>query len=352
MKVLILSVKAGYGHHSTGQALMDYFKTKNVTCTMLDTFEYINPILGDSISDGYLLSTKYFPDLYGRVYGRFDRREERYDKYSLMAVLSKMVSHKLKEYVCDYAPDVVIGTHSYACMLMTYLREKGQITCPTYGIVTDFTVHPFWESTDIDYYVTPTQLLNRQMMRKGIPAEKILPFGIPVRPAFAKRMPKQEARELLGIENKKTILMMMGSMGFGNLVRQLAGIDALAQDVQVLCVCGNNEKAKKNIEKLEKSLRLPYFCRVCQQCGYYDGCGRLYHHKAGRTNHIGVSCQRAAGDFDESDSGAGGPEYGIFGKYRCCCDGDRHFSGGGGVVGVAGSSLAYGTITGEYCISE
>lgn len=249
MKALILSVKAGYGHHSTGQAIIDYFETKGVTCTMLDTFEYINPILGDSISDGYLLSTKYFPDLYGKVYGKFDKREERYDKYSLMAVLSKMVSHKLKDYICEFAPDVVIGTHSYACMLMTYLREKGHITCPTYGIVTDFTVHPFWESTDIDYYVTPTPLLNRQMHRKGIPTEKILPIGIPVRSAFAKRIPKQEARKLLGIPDKKTILMMMGSMGFGNLVRQLAGIDALEQDFQVLCVCGNNQRAKKNIER-------------------------------------------------------------------------------------------------------
>lgn len=249
MKALILSVKAGYGHHSTGQALMDYFRTKNVECTMLDTFEYIHPILSDSISDGYLLSTKYFPDLYGKVYGQFNKREERYDKFSLMAVLSKMVSHKLKDYVRDFAPDVVIGTHSYACMLITYLREKGHITCPTYGIVTDFTVHPFWESTDIDYYVTPTTLLNNQMHRKGIPIDKILPIGIPIKAAFSKKMAKPEARSLLGLADKMTILIMMGSMGFGNLVKQLESIDALPEDFQVICVCGNNEKAKKNIEK-------------------------------------------------------------------------------------------------------
>ncbi len=249
MKALIISVKAGFGHHSTGQALIDYFKTKNVECTMLDTFEYINPILGDSISDGYLLSTKYFPDVYGKVYGQFNKREERYDKYSLVAVLSKMVSHKLKDYIRNFAPDVVIGTHSYACMLMTYLKEKGEITCPTYGIVTDFTVHPFWESTDIDYYVTPTPLLNNQMNRKGIPTEKILPLGIPIKEAFASKIPKAEARQLLGIDDKMTILIMMGSMGFGNLVKQLESIDMLQQDFQVLCVCGNNQKGKRNIDK-------------------------------------------------------------------------------------------------------
>ena len=249
MKALIISVKAGYGHHSTGQALIDYLEQKGFTCTMLDTFEYINPILGDSISDGYLFSTKYLPEAYGKVYGMFSKREEHYDKYSLVSVLSKIVSHKLKDFITAFGPDVVIGTHSYACMLMTFMKEKGHIQCPTYGICTDFTVHPFWESTDIDYYVTPDALLNNQMNRKGIPTEKILPFGIPIKQQFAQKMPKQEARAQLGIEDKMTILVMMGSMGFGNLEKQMESIDQLKGDFQVLCVCGNNAKGKKQIDK-------------------------------------------------------------------------------------------------------
>jgi ribonuclease M5 len=66
MKVLIMSVKAGFGHHSTAQAIIDYFGEKDVECTMLDTFEYINPVLADSIDNGYLFSTKYIPDIYGK----------------------------------------------------------------------------------------------------------------------------------------------------------------------------------------------------------------------------------------------------------------------------------------------
>ncbi len=247
MKVLIISVKAGFGHHSTAQALIDHFTESGVQCEMLDTFEYINPVLADSIDDGYLFSTKYIPKIYGKVYDKMDRREERWDKYSIVAILSKIVSRQLRDFVRNYNPDVIIGTHSYACMLMTYLREADIVSCPLIGIVTDFTVHPFWESTDLDYYVTADALLDNQMRKKGIPKEKILPYGIPIRKSFSVKISKEEARSKLKIDNKTTVLMMMGSMGFGNIVRDIKEIDQLDIDFQILCVCGRNEKRYREI---------------------------------------------------------------------------------------------------------
>ena len=87
MKVLIISVKAGYGHHSTANALIERFSEYGAECEMLDTFEYINPALADSIDNGYLFSTKYIPKLYGRAYDKLDKRDERMDKMSPLAVL-------------------------------------------------------------------------------------------------------------------------------------------------------------------------------------------------------------------------------------------------------------------------
>lgn len=248
MKALVLSVKAGYGHHSTGQALMGALQKHGFECKMLDTFEYVNTHLANSISDGYLFSTKYLPEAYGKAYGQLDKRDEKYDKMSFISIFSKIVTHKLKDFFDDYTPDVVIGTHSFACLLMTYLSEKNIISCPTFGIVTDFTVHPFWESTDIDYYITPDVLLDRQMQKKGIPKEKILSFGIPINEKFSSKIPKTEARKILGISDRTTILIMMGSMGYGNIINNMKMIDSVDGNFQILCVCGNNKKAKKEID--------------------------------------------------------------------------------------------------------
>lgn len=247
MKVLIISVKAGYGHHSTANALIERFGEYGVKCEMLDTFEYINPTIADSIDNGYLFSTKYIPKLYGKAYDMLDKHDEKWDKHSPISVLSKIVSHKLKDYIKAYNPDAIIGTHSYACMLMTYLKEEKIISCPLIGIITDFTVHPLWESTSLDFYVTADSILNNQMKKKGIDESKILPFGIPIRKNFSSKMPKKEARQELGVEDKTTILIMMGSMGFGNILKEIEEIDKLDFDFQVICVCGRNKKMYKEI---------------------------------------------------------------------------------------------------------
>ncbi len=248
MKVLIMSVKAGYGHHSTAGAIVDCLEERGISCTMLDTFDYIDPVLCETIDRGYLFSTKNFPKVYGAAYAGMDKRTEPHKKFSPVALVSKFVSHQLKDYITEYSPDAIIGTHSFACMVMTYLKSKGIITCPTVGIVTDFTVHPLWESTALDYYVTADKLLNNQMRKKGIPEEKILPYGIPINKKFLKKLSKAEARRELNIADKRTILLMMGSMGFGNIEKQIEAICGIDIDMQVLCVCGRNEKIKKEID--------------------------------------------------------------------------------------------------------
>ncbi len=249
MRVLILSIRAGYGHHSTAKAIREYFEENGHACGILDIFDYINRRLGNSIQDGYLISTKYLAKTYGKAYDKLTEKDEPYDKHSILSVLSRFVSKKLSKYVEQYEPDIIIGTHSYAGVCISILRDKGVIHCPSFGIVTDFTVHPFWESTFLDYYVIPDELLSHQMQRKGIPAEKLLPFGIPVRKQFAVKGEKEEARKRLGIKNIPTALVIMGSMGYGNIKKTLSEMDSYPYDFQILCVCGSNKKIKAAIDE-------------------------------------------------------------------------------------------------------
>ena len=81
MKVLLLSVKAGYGHHSTAKAIMEYFEENGHQCHMLDIFDYVNHRLGNSIQDGYLLSTKYLAKTYAKAYGKLTQKDEPYDLF-------------------------------------------------------------------------------------------------------------------------------------------------------------------------------------------------------------------------------------------------------------------------------
>lgn len=246
MKVLLLSLPTGYGHHQTAASIMARLTQMGIPSHMIDICEYISPKIAEYVSKTYLISTKYVPKTYGKIYQKTENKEKG-DYNQFIKIIGLLTLKKFQEYITEYAPDVLICTHVFSAQIVTVMRKKGMIHVPAIGIVTDFVTHPFWEDTQIDYYVTPSALLNNQMRKKGIPEEKILPYGIPIHEKFLKKQTKEEARDELGIAHKNTILVMTGSMGFGKVENRIRQLDALDGDFQILCVCGFNTKLKERL---------------------------------------------------------------------------------------------------------
>ena len=63
MKILLLSVTAGYGHYATAKALADLFEQKGAEVEIVDVYEYISKMIQQALAKGYLLSSKYTPDV-------------------------------------------------------------------------------------------------------------------------------------------------------------------------------------------------------------------------------------------------------------------------------------------------
>ncbi len=250
MKILILTISTGQGHTQTAMAISEYFEKRGAECRVLDAYKDTNQLLSDSLEKGYLVGTQYATGMYRRAYRMAEKSENNHHGFHLSRLANGMVGQKLLRHIKAFAPDVIITTHLFAALHLTYMEEEMQ-DIPTFGIVTDFTMHPYWENTHLDFYVTASSLLNFQCARKGIPEYKVLPFGIPVREKFASYISKEEARRVLEIENKTTILVMMGSMGYGNMAKSIKQIDKIKTDFQLLCVCGKNTKAQRDIERLE-----------------------------------------------------------------------------------------------------
>lgn len=256
MKALILTITAGQGHNQTAKAISDYLTQNGAESTYMDTFEYIAPVLKETVSNGYLLSTKAAPKLYGGIYRLAEKRDvDR--KLPLNKITDEILSRKLVKYINEeYRPDVIVCTHIFSAILITQIRDRLIDNPKTVGIVTDFTVHPYWEESVMDYYITASELLNHQMMKKGIPENKIVPLGIPINPKFAKKMPKANAREILGLEDKITVLVMSGSMGYGNVTDVIKELDKAKDDFQIVSICGNNKKLKHKIDNLKMNKKL------------------------------------------------------------------------------------------------
>ncbi len=265
MKTLILSISTGQGHHATGQAIQNAFRQRGVDCEILDAYEYIEPILSHLVSRGYLLSASYAKKISSKLYDIVVNKNKPLKKYSVPKLTNVVWAKDLKSYIDESNPDVIICTHVLAAILVNIMKEKHWIDGITVGIVTDFTVHPLWEEASLlDYYVTPSDLLEFQLEKKGLNADKMLPTGIPIKPQFSERTDRTEARKLLGLDlHTHTILLMSGSMGYGKIDESIQRLDRLKIDLQVIVVCGNNKKMYKKTKELRTQKRFEIY-------GYVD----------------------------------------------------------------------------------
>lgn len=251
MKVLILSITAGEGHNSTAKALKSQFESINgVECQILDTYEYLSKLLAVTVSEGYLLSTEILPKPYSKIYRMAEKRNRTAEELSAIRLSHNMMAKKLKKYTDQYNPDVVICTHVFAAAIVDALKVKYKPKFITVGIVTDFKFHPFWEeAVHLDYIVTANELMNIQAFKKGYKKSQILPLGIPIKPQFSHRENQQAVRRRYGLDPSKfTILIMSGSMGYGNIEETVGSLDKLKIDFQAIVVCGNNKKAKEALD--------------------------------------------------------------------------------------------------------
>jgi len=265
MKALILSISTGQGHHATGQAVENEFRKRGVECETLDAYEYIEPILSELVSKGYLLSTAYAKRISSKLYDMVVKKNKPLKKYSVPKITNTVWAKDLKNYIEESNPDVIVCTHVLAAILVNIMKERQWVDVVTVGIVTDFTLHPLWEETRrLDYYVTPTDLLEFQMKKKGLDAAKMLPIGIPINPKFSERIDQLEARKQLGLElHKHTLLLMSGSMGYGKIDESIERLDRLNFDFQVMVICGNNKKMYKKVKGLKTQKRFDIY-------GYVD----------------------------------------------------------------------------------
>lgn len=249
MKAIILTMSTGNGHNIASNALRNYLKNQGVDARVVDAYKYFNKILSNLLEKGYLLSTKYTPYMYGKFYSSIERHNPE-SKMAWSTFSNSFVARQFAKYISRQNPDIVIPTHPLAAVLMSEYKRKKFVNTKTIGVVTDFCILPYWDMADMDYYITANELVKNQLIKKGIPASKILPFGIPVDMKFSEKKDKSSARKELGIEDKMTVFVITGSMGFGNTEKYIRSLDMINEDFQVISVCGKNMAMKERIDNI------------------------------------------------------------------------------------------------------
>lgn len=288
-RVLLLSVTAGQGHNTTARAICNYLEQQGCETRVLDTGYYYSALVGKTIDRGYLLSVDKMTGLYRKVYIRKEKRKV--TNHSGMHFAKQVFHAKLRRYIDEYDPDVIICSHVFPAMLLDAMNRETPLRARTIGIVTDLVFHPYWEEcTELDYVTVSGDLLVPLGLRKGYRAEQILPLGIPIDPKFEHKMSPEQAREQMGLDPAlPAVLVMGGSMGYGNIGKTVTALDHAKSDFQIAVVCGNNQKARDTVDQLQTQKKVVTFGYTDQVDVLMDACDLLVSKPGGLTSSEAIA---------------------------------------------------------------
>ncbi|MGN0811979.1 MAG: glycosyltransferase [Candidatus Coproplasma sp.] len=249
-RVLLLSCGTGEGHNSAAYAIEYNLKSMGIFCETKDVGEFISKENVERVNGRYAKVIRKTPKLFGFVfamgmaYDRLHLPSPIYPKYAKCA-------DPLYNYINEKGFTRVICTHFFAMNAMTALRKKYKKCVPCYGVMTDYTIHPFVKETDLDGYFVPDGKVAGQFMKLGFSADKIIISGIPVHPKFNINISKIEARRALQLDDdKKTVLIMTGSEGCGKIKKLCKKLMlAFDENCNFLVLCGRNKELKEQLDE-------------------------------------------------------------------------------------------------------
>ncbi len=173
----------------------------------------------------------------------------------------------------------------FTAQVVDLLKERGVVTCPCYGIITDYTVQNYWSDVEnFEWIVSPNESMEPQFLRRGIDYSRVLPFGIPILDSFCHIRDQREARRKLGLdETRPAILIMSGGMGFGNMEEYVKEIDAVPLDLQIVVVCGKNERLHQKVSRMTTRKPITVYGFVDNVDEIMDACDCLLSKPGGLT---------------------------------------------------------------------
>lgn len=182
----------------------------------------------------------------------------------LLALIYRILAARLRKYVNESQPDVLIATQMYPNALLSHAIKNGLVKQPLIGVLTDYGVHGVWVRSTTDLYCVSHEEVADELRRQGIARDRIKVTGIPLMPAFSNIPMQSQARVHLDLESCPTVLITGGQCSIGVLeaVQQLLNDEH--HHYQILVTAGANSTDMDALQHIarnhQKRFRLYGWC--------------------------------------------------------------------------------------------
>lgn len=255
-KIILAMIEAGGGHKSPAQATQEAFKelyprkfdievldfTLHVGAHKIDAehkkmWQYMlaNPVLTIT---GY-----YIQDIFGDATRAYLKN------------WTQEFIEKAGEWLSQDPPDVFVSFHFLNTLAAMEAKKQHNFDFPIITYLTEpMDAHSAWVWPETNYKVVSSQMAKMGLVARGCPNSIIRVIPYLVKPSFFRIKTKREDLiEELGIdESKKTIIMSSGAEGLGRLEHYANNIISKNVPVNMIVVCGRNNKLYEQLTSLKK----------------------------------------------------------------------------------------------------
>ncbi|MEK8023429.1 MAG: glycosyltransferase [Candidatus Hydrogenedentota bacterium] len=222
-----------------------------------DSMSLIGPSRRRILTDAYLSIIRYKPSFWNYLY---HNKEISSGINRLGKVFLARAFEAFEAEIELHEPDVVICTQAIPARIIAALRASGRCKPPVLAVATDYGIHPYWAHEGIDRYAVPCEMAAEELIRDGIPSDRIHVTGIPVDAIFEQPPTRQIARHTLGLPMEgRFVLVMGGGNGLGVTADHVASIERTPGVDAVIVIAGRNAALQRAVQKLppcENKLRL------------------------------------------------------------------------------------------------
>lgn len=271
MPILILSANTGGGHNSAAAAIREELASRGIESEIQDGLKYLSEQTSKFISWGHSYIYKNLPGLFGKAYAHEEKHPSPllYDSIALGA-------ERFYKYVKGKDFTAIICVHVFSAMLVTETKRRYGLDVPFYFVATDYTCSPGVADIDPTIWFTPDELLNKEFTDGGIPPERLVASGIPIRREFYQKLNQAEARQMLHLPpSGPVVLLCCGSIGCGHINRMTPQLEAIMpEDATLVIVCGHNVRAYRKLKEraAHHTVVVGFTNRIAQYMAAADVC--------------------------------------------------------------------------------
>ncbi len=185
-RLLILTAAFGEGHNSAARNMALALEAAGAEARVCDPCMLSVPRTTATVSALYRCVTNHFPAIWERIYQSTDRCDFSKPRLPLMRKPERCLQKLLEE----YQPSAVICTYPLYPYFLQRIFGKTGNTLPVFTIITDsIEINASWLRAPTGHWLVTDALTRESMIRKNLPAGKIIDTGFAVNPVFSTLKP-------------------------------------------------------------------------------------------------------------------------------------------------------------------